>query len=89
VPRHPGEPPAVREDEFSIEIDMKRGKWPFLKALWGQDKHGRTRLIFIADANEGGQVVGQSQNVGIVALSKKKARRLAEFILRSIDEIPD
>jgi len=89
MPRHPGEPPAVREDEFSIEIDVKRGKWPFLKAIWGQDKHERVRLIFIADANESGTVVGENANIGIIGLSKKKAKRLADFIYRTLDDIPD
>lgn len=83
------DPPAVREDQFSIEIDQQKGKWPFLKAMWGTDKKGRTRLIFVSDQNEGGTVIGEGGGIAILALSKKKARRLAEFILRSIDEVPD
>ncbi len=89
MPRRSGEPPAVREDEFSIEIDMTRGKWPFLKAMWGQDKKGRTRLIFVSDSNEGGQVINQGEGVSIIALSKKKAQRLADFINKTIDKVPD
>ena len=82
-------PPSVREDEFYIEIDVQRGEWPFLKALWGSDNEGRTRLVFICDANPRGNVVGENANVGIVPLSKKKAKRLADFIYRSIDRVPD
>ncbi len=81
------EPPAVREQQFSIEIDQRRGKWPFLKAAWGNDQRERLRLILIVDANESGQVVGENANVGIVALSKKKARALYEFLGRTLDEV--
>lgn len=82
-------PPAVREEEFAIEIDVSRGEWPFLKALWGADQRGKTRLVFIADSNPRGNVIGESSGVGIVPLSKKKAKRLADFIYRTLDSVPD
>lgn len=80
-----GTPPAVREDESGIEIDMVRGRWPFLKAQWGENKKGQVRLILVVDCNEGGQVVGENANIAILALSKKKALRLAAFIVRTAE----
>lgn len=87
MPRHPGEPPAIRDDGAGIEIDQRRGKWPFMKAMWGQDEKGRLRLIVIVDANEAGQVVGENANVGIIAISKKKARALRDFLDRTLAEV--
>lgn len=84
-----GDPPAVREEEFSIEIDMKKGKWPFLKAIWGRDKDERLRLVFIVDANDKALTMTEGVGIGIVALSRKKAKRLADFIYRTLDEVDE
>lgn len=88
MPRR-GDIPPVREEEFSIEIDMRRGKWPYLKAAWGTDQKARVRLLVVVDANEGGQVIGEGANQAVLAISKKKAIRLAKWILKTADNIPD
>lgn len=83
--------PPVREEDWSIEIDVKKGKWPFLKAAWAHDGKGRPRLIIHADANNAAGNVREhaAGQVGVVGLSKKKAQRLLDFLRRTIDEIPD
>jgi hypothetical protein len=86
MPRHPDDIPAVRDSGDSIEIDAKKGKWPFMKAIWGEDKHGRERLIFIIDSNEGGQIVGENANVGILGISRKKAEALHAFLGRTLNQ---
>lgn len=72
-------PPAVREDDVAIEIDAKKGRWPFVKAIRGE----RGRLALVIDQNEGGQVIGEGRGVGIIVISRKKAKRLREFLERT------
>jgi hypothetical protein len=81
--------PPVREDEFSLEIDAAKGHYPFVRFQWGMDEKGRPRLIIVSNCNERGDVVGSNEGVAIVAFSPKKAKRIRDFLARTLDEIPD
>lgn len=75
--------PAIREHDDHIEIDAKKGKWPFIHI--DRDEDGS--LMVIIDCNEGGQIIGEGVGVAAIKLSPKKARRLREFLERTEDEI--
>jgi hypothetical protein len=72
-------PPAIREGEDTLEIDQKKGKWPYVRFVRLED--GSVGVII--DANEGGVVVGQGVGTGVIVLSAKKARRVREFLERT------
>lgn len=72
-------PPPVREGEDFIEIDMKKGRWPYAK--FGRLEDGS--VVIYLDCNEGGQVIGQGVGLAALRLSAKKARRLREFLERT------
>ena len=72
--------PAVREDADSIQIDMKKGRWPFMHA---QD-FGEGVLVFI-DQNESGMVVGEGVGLAGIPMSYKKAARLRDFLDRVLE----
>ena len=74
-------PPAIREEYDDIEIDVKRGEWPFVKAFRMDDGS----LGLMVDMNEGGAVIGEGRGVAAVRLGRKKARRLREFLERTED----
>lgn len=73
-------PPAIRtDDESFIEIDVKRGKHPYIhleRAL----VDGKERWLLVTDCNEGGQVVGEGAGISVLALSPKKMRALRNFL---------
>lgn len=71
--------PPIREHENHIEIDAKKGKWPFLHV----DRDPEGGITIVMDCNEGGQVVGEAVGVSVIRLSPKKARRLREFLERT------
>lgn len=71
--------PAVREDDTSIQIDMKRGEWPYIQ--FQREENGE--LIVYIDCNRGGQVMGTGAGLAAVKLSPKKARRIQEFLERT------
>lgn len=75
----PRNPPAVRETEDSIEIDAKKGQWPFIKVVRGD----KDRVLILIDCNEGGQVINEGAGVAVIAISAKKATRLREFLERT------
>ena len=83
---HENQPP-VREEEDFIEIDVKKGQWPFLKAMWARSQRGKLRLLVIVDCNARGDIIGQGQGIGVVDLSPKKARRLRDFLDRTLNEL--
>lgn len=70
----------VREDEDSIQIDMKKNRWPFLHA---QD-FGEGVLIFV-DQNESGMVIGEGVGLAGIPMSYKKAARLRDFLSRVLE----
>jgi len=74
-------PPAVRESETDIEIDAKKGEWPYFKAFRLDDGS----LGVVVDQNEGGIMIGQGVGIAGLRLSRKKARRLREFLERTED----
>lgn len=72
----------VQETETIIQIDQKKGKWPFLKvAVLTSGKLG-----FFIDCNEGGQIVGQDQGKAVMTMNRKKVERLRDFLTRMLDE---
>lgn len=79
MPKHD---PPIRDVGSAIQIDAKKGKWPFI--TMAQDEDGN--LIVLIDANEGGAVINQGQNVAAVKLSKKKARALGTFLEREFGD---
>lgn len=72
-------PPAVREGEDHIEIDAKKGEWPFIQAARLDDGS----LGVVIDCNPGGHVVGEGAGVAALRISAKKAKRLREFLERT------
>lgn len=73
--------PSVRETEEMLEIDAKRGEWPFMRLMRADDGSGR--LFLMIDCNQGGTVIGEGRGIGVLVISKKKARRLQEFLERT------
>lgn len=71
--------PPIREGENVIQIDAKKGKWPWLQALRFEDGS----IAITIDMNEGGQVAMSGVGTAGLKLSKKKARRLREFLERT------
>lgn len=72
-------PPPVREGANIIEIDQKKGAWPFVRFVRLDD--GGVGII--VDCNEGGQSINEGQGVAVIAIGKKKARKLREFLERT------
>lgn len=72
--------PPIRESDEFIEIDAKKGKWPFVRLVRGP----KGELFILMDANEGGSmVVGRPENMAALVLSKKKAKAIREFLERT------
>lgn len=69
----------IREGERVLEMDQKKGEWPFARFVRLDDGG----LGIIVDGNEGGQVVNEGQGIAVIALGKKKARKLREFLERT------
>ena len=66
---------AIRRGDDFIEIDQKKGEWPFIRAQIG-DEH----IALFIDCNKGGQVIGDGHGLALVHLSHKKARALRDFL---------
>lgn len=76
---------AIREQEFSIEIDAQKGEWPFVKAAWGEDTEtGKRKLALIVDENNGRQFVGEGKGMAAIILSEKKVAALFAFLERTL-----
>lgn len=75
MPKH--EPP-IRDMGTAIQIDVKKGQYPFITLAVTEDD----KLVVMVDANEGGQTINAGQNVAAIKLSKKKAQALGNFLLR-------
>lgn len=71
--------PPIREGEDVIQIDQKKDRWPFMQAM----RLDEGELNISIDSNEGGQVIGLGSGVATLTLSKKKAKRLREFLERT------
>lgn len=71
--------PAIRERDDHIEIDAKKGKWPFIHI----DRNEDGSITVIIDGNEGGQIIGEGVAVAAIKLSPKKAKRLREWLERT------
>lgn len=78
-------PPAIREDDVSIQIDQKRGHWPHLAAFLLDDPDGKLAIALVVDDNEGGQVIGENVGRAAILLTHKKARALRDFLNRVIE----
>ena len=77
--------PPIREGEEFIEIDAKKGKWPFMRAVWGVDMSTDKRcLALIVDGNDGQQFIGEGRGIGMLLLTEKKARALRDFLDRTL-----
>ena len=77
--------PPIRESEHSIEIDAKKGKWPFVRALWGlEEATGKRRLALIVDGNEVQHLVSEGTGIGVIVLTEKKAAALRDFLDRTL-----
>lgn len=72
-------PPPIREGADILEIDQKKGQWPFIRFV----RLDEGRLGIIIDSNEGGQVINQGQGIAGIALGPKKARKVREFLERT------
>lgn len=72
-----GQRKAVREDAESIQIDAKKGAWPFLH-VQNVPEHGK--VLFFIDANESGQIIGEGVGLAGVAFNYKKAARLHAWL---------
>jgi hypothetical protein len=81
--------PAVREEEFTIEIDQKKNHYPFVRFQWGSKEDGTPVLLVVANCNQRGDVIGENEGVAILALSVKKVRRLNKFLTRTLKAIPE
>lgn len=75
----PKSPPPIREFENGIEIDMKKGEWPYIKMVRIEGGH----LAIFVDCNPGGQVINSGQGLAAVTLSPKKAKALRAFLERT------
>lgn len=71
--------PPVRESEDSIEIDQKKGQWPYARFVRLEEGE----LGIILDSNQGGIIIGEGVGQAALVISKKKARRLREFLERT------
>lgn len=71
--------PPVREGANIIEIDQKKGAWPFIRFMRLDDGS----LGIFVDGNEGGQIINEGQNIATIIVGKKKARKLREFLERT------
>ena len=71
---------AIRRGDGFIEIDQKKGEWPFMRAQVGENL-----IALFIDCNKGGQLVGEGQGLALIHLSHKKARALRDFLDMEID----
>jgi hypothetical protein len=71
--------PPIRVGEDGIEIDAKKGKWPFMRMVRGVDGE----LFILIDSNEAGSVMGRTENMAAITLSKKKTKAIEEFLVRT------
>jgi hypothetical protein len=72
-------PPPIREGERHIEIDVRKGAYPFVRFERAHDG----RLLIVMDSNEAGQVMGEGRGVAAMVLSKKKSRAIERFLRRT------
>lgn len=72
---------AIRRGDGFIEIDQKKGEWPFVRAQAAE----KFIAVFI-DCNKGGQIVGDGHGLALIHLSHKKAAALRDFLN---DELED
>lgn len=80
--------PPIREQPFSLQIDQKKGKWPFANFVWAvEEATGKKRLLVSVDCNEAGDIIGENKHRAAVALSKKKVEALRDFLDRTLDEL--
>lgn len=66
---------AIRHGDGFIEIDQKKGEWPFIRAQAAEDF-----VAFYVDCNKGGQIIGEGHGLALIHLSHKKARALRDFL---------
>lgn len=74
-------PPPIREGENVIQIDQTKNRWPYITAIRLEDG----KVAVGIDQNEGGQAIGMGVGTAGLLLTKKKARRLREFLERTED----
>lgn len=70
-------PPAVRETETRIEIDQKRGEWPYLTV----ERHEDDSISVMVDVQSGEFTAGQGR--ADLRIGKKKAHRLLWFLMHT------
>lgn len=70
--------PAMRvaDDGRGIEVDIKKGKWPFIRMIRQPDNS----VLILMDTNEGGSVAGRSENMAGAVISPKKAAFIRSFL---------
>lgn len=66
---------AIRQGDNFIEIDQKKGEWPYFRAQADDDF-----ITLFIDSNKGGQLVGEGQGMALIHISHKKARALRDFL---------
>jgi hypothetical protein len=72
--------PPIREAEEFIEIDVKKGHWPFIRLVRGPYK----RILILMEANDAGSIVmGRPENMAAMELSPKKAKAIRKFLERT------
>jgi hypothetical protein len=77
----PKSQPPIREGANYIQIDAKKGRWPWIQAV----RHEDNTVSIAVDMNEGGQMIGTGVGTAGIRLSKKKIRLLREFLERTED----
>ena len=81
---HGDAPPSVRryDDRKMIEIDQKRGEWPFL-VVARDDKGG---LVVHIDANPR-EMLGQGTGAARIRIGRRKSRELLTWLLETDDDV--
>jgi len=73
---------TVRSDDMVIELDQTKNAHPFIHIERGflDNDPSKPGYVFIIDSNEGGQIVGEGQGIGMIVLPQKRMRKLRDWL---------
>lgn len=71
--------PAIREYEDHIQLDQKKGEWPFTHVV----REPEGGLLIMIDQQHTEQVASEGVGQAAIRLSPKKSRALLNFLNRT------
>ncbi len=76
MPKDKMPPLRVSEDGLGIEIDVKKGKWPFIRMIRQEDG----KVLVLMDTNDERVIAGRPENMAACVISAKKAAFIRSFL---------